>query len=111
LYANIGTENEASKALFTKFGFECIGIKKDWNLVKGVYKDEAIFQLINQNFKILVLNIKKIIATLSIVVVSGLIIYGFISVQQILRTTLNLLKVRCMFMFLQMPIIQKSRNY
>jgi hypothetical protein len=55
---------------------------KDWNLVKGVYKDEAIFQLIN-NFKILVLNIKKIIATLSIVVVSGLIIYGFILVQQI----------------------------
>jgi UPF0755 protein len=29
------------------------------------------------------LNIKKIIATLSIVVVSGLIIYGFILVQQI----------------------------
>jgi UPF0755 protein len=82
---------------------------KDWNLVKGVYKDEAIFQLIN-NFKILVLNIKKIIATLSIVVVSGLIIYGFILVQQILRTTLNLLKVRCMSMFLQMPIIQKSRT-
>jgi diamine N-acetyltransferase len=50
LYANIGVENEASKALFTKFGFECIGIKKDWNLVKGVYKDEAIFQLINQQF-------------------------------------------------------------
>jgi diamine N-acetyltransferase len=37
--------------LFTKFGFECIGIKKDWNLVKGVYKDEAIFQLINQILK------------------------------------------------------------
>jgi diamine N-acetyltransferase len=40
LYANIGIENEASKALFSKFGFECIGIKKD----------EAIFQLINQQF-------------------------------------------------------------
>jgi diamine N-acetyltransferase len=50
LYANIGIENEASKALFSKFGFECIGIKKDWNLVKGIYKDEAIFQLINQQF-------------------------------------------------------------
>ncbi len=47
LYANIGTENEASKALFTKFGFQIIGIKKDWNLVNGVYKDEAIFQLIS----------------------------------------------------------------
>jgi diamine N-acetyltransferase len=50
LHANIGTENEASKALFTKFGFQCIGIKKDWNLVNGIYKDEAIFQLINQQF-------------------------------------------------------------
>lgn len=50
LYANIGTENEASKALFTKFGFVCIGVKKDWNLVKGAYKNEALFQLINQQF-------------------------------------------------------------
>ncbi|WP_395051756.1 GNAT family N-acetyltransferase [Flavobacterium sp.] len=47
LYANIGTENEASIALFTKFGFQKIGTKKDWTLVNGVYKDEAIFQLIN----------------------------------------------------------------
>ncbi len=46
LYANIGTENKASIALFTKFGFQIIGIKKDWNLVNGVYKDEAIFQLL-----------------------------------------------------------------
>lgn len=46
LYANIGTENKASIALFTKFGFQKIGIKKDWTLVNGVYKDEAIFQLI-----------------------------------------------------------------
>jgi diamine N-acetyltransferase len=50
LHANIGTENEASKALFTKFGFKYIGIKKDWNLVNGIYKDEAVFQLINQQF-------------------------------------------------------------
>jgi len=50
LHANIGTENAASKALFTKFGFQCIGVKKDWNLVNGVYKDEAVFQLINQQF-------------------------------------------------------------
>ena len=47
LYANIGCENEASIALFTKFGFQKIGEKKDWILVNGVYKDEAIFQLIN----------------------------------------------------------------
>ena len=50
LYANISTENVASNALFAKFGFQCIGIKKDWNLVNGSYKDEAIFQLINQQF-------------------------------------------------------------
>lgn len=49
LYANIGTENEASKALFTKFGFQNIGTKKDWILVNGVYKDEAVFQLISKN--------------------------------------------------------------
>jgi len=48
LYANIGTENEASLALFAKFGFEKIGTKKDWNLVNGQYQDEAIFQLINK---------------------------------------------------------------
>ena len=47
LYANIGTENVASIALFTKFGFEMIGVKKDWTFVNGIYKDEAVFQLIN----------------------------------------------------------------
>lgn len=50
LYANIGIENEVSKALFTKFGFECIGVKKDWNFINGVYQDEATYQLINQQF-------------------------------------------------------------
>lgn len=49
LYANIGTENLPSLSLFTKFGFEKIGIKKEWNLVGGHYKDEAIFQLINHH--------------------------------------------------------------
>lgn len=46
LYANIGVKNLASIALFTKFGFQKIGIKKDWLLINGVYQDEAIFQLI-----------------------------------------------------------------
>ena len=50
LYANIGTENRASIALFTKFGFQKIGTKKDWTLVNGVYIDEAVFQLINNEF-------------------------------------------------------------
>jgi len=49
LYANIGIENKASIALFTKFGFKKIGIKKDWNLINGSYKDEVLFQLINNH--------------------------------------------------------------
>ena len=48
LYANISVRNVASVALFTKFGFERIGIKKDWILLNGHYQDEAIFQLINK---------------------------------------------------------------
>ena len=48
VFANIAIENEASLALFANFGFEQIGIKKQWNLVNGKYKDEAMFQLINQ---------------------------------------------------------------
>lgn len=47
LFANIGTENEISIALFTKFGFNLIGIKKQWNKVNTFYKDEALYQLIN----------------------------------------------------------------
>ena len=47
LYANINTENQPSLSLFTTFGFQKIGIKKQWNLVDGQYKDEALFQLIN----------------------------------------------------------------
>lgn len=50
LYANIGVENVASLALFSKFGFQKIGTKKDWVLVNGIYKDESIFQLINKQF-------------------------------------------------------------
>ena len=49
LYANIDTENEISISLFTKFGFQKIGIKKQWNLVNGTYKDEALFQLIHSS--------------------------------------------------------------
>ena len=47
LYANIDIENVVSLSLFTNFGFEKIGVKKQWNLVNGQYKDEALFQLIN----------------------------------------------------------------
>lgn len=47
LYANIDTGNEASIALFTKFGFQKIGTKKDWNITGGKFADESLFQLIN----------------------------------------------------------------
>lgn len=48
LYANINTENHPSLSLFATFGFQKIGVKKQWNLVNGKYKDEALFQLFNQ---------------------------------------------------------------
>lgn len=48
LYANIGSKNNVSISLFTKFGFEKIGVKKDWNKVYHQYEDELLFQLINQ---------------------------------------------------------------
>jgi diamine N-acetyltransferase len=48
LYANISIENKASIALFTTFGFEIIGVKKDWNFTKNSYHDEGMFQLIKK---------------------------------------------------------------
>jgi len=47
LYANIGSDNEVSLQLFTKFGFQKIGVKKDWIKVNNVFKDEMLYQLIN----------------------------------------------------------------
>lgn len=47
LYCNISEENSASIKLFTNQGFQKIGLKKDWNLINGAYKNEYIFQLIN----------------------------------------------------------------
>lgn len=47
VYANIGANNEASLKLFTTFGFQKIGAKKDWTFHEGKYFDEELFQLIN----------------------------------------------------------------
>lgn len=47
LYCNVSEDNTASLKLFTKLGFEQIGLKKEWNYVNGVYKNEYLFQLIN----------------------------------------------------------------
>jgi len=46
LYANIDVENAASVALFTNFGFQCAGVKKDWIKRQNHYADEALYQLI-----------------------------------------------------------------
>ncbi|MFC7774141.1 GNAT family N-acetyltransferase [Flavobacterium sp. GCM10027622] len=50
LYANIASHNEASLKLFANFGFQRIGIKKDWIYHNGKFHDEELFQLINTNF-------------------------------------------------------------
>jgi len=46
LYANISAENIQSQKLFQQLEFEKVGVKKDWNLVNGNYKDELLYQLI-----------------------------------------------------------------
>jgi diamine N-acetyltransferase len=46
LYANITSDNSKSIALFTKQQFKKVGVKKDWVLSEGKFKDEILFQLI-----------------------------------------------------------------
>ena len=48
LYANITSDNEKSLSLFKKHNFSKVGVKKDWILSKGKYKDEILFQLIKE---------------------------------------------------------------
>ncbi|OBQ56521.1 GNAT family N-acetyltransferase [Tamlana sp. s12] len=47
LYCNITEGNMASIKLFSNHGFKEIGLKKDWTCVRGTYKNEYLFQLIN----------------------------------------------------------------
>ena len=46
LFANITSDNSKSISLFTKHNFNKVGIKKDWILSEGKFKDEVLFQLI-----------------------------------------------------------------
>ncbi len=46
LYANISEDNAPSITLFENQGFCKVGVKKQWNLVKDIYKDEFLYQLI-----------------------------------------------------------------
>lgn len=48
LYANITNDNTNSLHLFEKQNFKLIGVKKDWIFSNGTYKDELLFQLINE---------------------------------------------------------------
>ena len=47
LYCNIGANNKASLKLFSNFGFDIIGTKKDWRKTLDGWEDEYVFQLIN----------------------------------------------------------------
>ena len=47
LYCNISEENETSIQLFKAQGFKKVGLKKEWNYVHGSYKNEYLFQRIN----------------------------------------------------------------
>ena len=46
LYANITSDNSRSLALFKKHKFDEVGVKKEWILYEGKFKDEVLFQLI-----------------------------------------------------------------
>ena len=46
LYVNITTDNIKSISLFEKHDFIKVGIKKDWILSEGTFKNEILFQLI-----------------------------------------------------------------
>ncbi|WP_224490788.1 GNAT family N-acetyltransferase [Robertkochia flava] len=46
VYANINEDNLASIHLFTRLGFEQVGVKRDWTYAGGTYKNELLFQRI-----------------------------------------------------------------
>lgn len=48
IYANIEASNNKSIQLFEKFNFKKTGSKKDWIFENGKYKDELLYQLINE---------------------------------------------------------------
>ncbi len=48
IYANITIDNKPSIQLFEKLSFQRIGIKKDWILSDGNFKDVALYQLIHK---------------------------------------------------------------
>lgn len=49
LYCQVAVDNKPSLLLFEKFGFERVGVKRDWNLVDGVFVDEVFMQKIESH--------------------------------------------------------------
>jgi len=47
LYCNISEDNQASISLFKNQGFNLVGLKKDWIFNGKTYKNEFLFQRIN----------------------------------------------------------------
>ncbi len=48
IFANIASDNKKSIKLFESLNFKIVGIKKDWIFINGVYKNEIMYQLINE---------------------------------------------------------------
>jgi diamine N-acetyltransferase len=46
IYAHVLEDNAASIRMFQKLGFEYTGVRKDWVLSEGVFKNELLFQKI-----------------------------------------------------------------
>lgn len=46
IYANVLEDNANSIHLFSKLGFEKVGVKKDWIYTNGTFKNEILFQKI-----------------------------------------------------------------
>lgn len=49
LYACVEENNQASLTLFSKFGFEKTGVRKQWNWTTTGFQDEIFLQLIQHN--------------------------------------------------------------
>jgi diamine N-acetyltransferase len=49
LYCHVASDNEASLALFSKFGFEKVGLLKQWSRWENGFVDQYILQCINSN--------------------------------------------------------------
>jgi len=47
VYANVNEDNLASIKLFERNKFEKVGVKKDWIIAGGKFKNEILYQLIN----------------------------------------------------------------